>query len=296
VTGRTGTVTDRTGAVTLPPPPDRRRILLLPREGSPLPRSTLRAPGPFRISALLSLVLAGLLVLVVAAPDSSASETPERRLAAVGERLAMGSSHENLAAAATRTPLASTTGANAQGEDAQDGATDVTAEPAVDRTATFAQIGDLELRLPSHDVVVHGFHEGSSPSSVAMTPVGDQQRVLPSRGRPYPATSAVDIVLVDDEPVRSPVTGTVEVAERYALYGKHGDRRITIVPDDAPELRVVVLHVSGVGVEPGERVEAGETVIASSARRFPFRSQIDDVTAPESWPHVHYEVRRHEEG
>jgi murein DD-endopeptidase MepM/ murein hydrolase activator NlpD len=239
-----------------------------------------------------------LLVLVVAAPDSSASATAERTLAGVGERLAMGPSHQSLAAAATGTSPASTAVTNTEGEDAatQDRATDVAGERAVDRTATFALIGDLELRLPSHDVVVHGFHEGSSPSSVAMTPVGDEQRVLPSRGRPYPATSAVDIVLVDDEPVRSPVTGTVEVAERYALYGKHGDHRITIVPDDAPDLRVVVLHVSGVGVEPGERVDAGETVIASSARRFPFRSQIDDVTAPDAWPHVHYEVRRHEEG
>jgi murein DD-endopeptidase MepM/ murein hydrolase activator NlpD len=101
----------------------------------------------------------------------------------------------------------------------------------------------------------------------------------------------VDIVLVDDDPVRSPITGTVERSERYQLYGKHGDRRITIVPDDAPELRVVVLHVAGLRVEPGDRVDAGETVIATSARRFPFRSQIDDETAPDAWPHVHYEVR-----
>jgi murein DD-endopeptidase MepM/ murein hydrolase activator NlpD len=243
-------------------------------------------------------VLGAVLVLgLTAAPDEAAADA-ERALAMVGERLAMGAPVGGQAAVATTaaTPAApsgdrSATAAATE-ETPEDG--DTAAEgtdPAAAPTEVFAQVGDLALHLPSHEVIVHGFHEASNRTSFAMTPVGDGQRVLPSRGRPAPATSAVDIVLVDDEPVRSPVTGTVEVAESFHVYGEHPDRRIVLVPDDAPELRVVVLHVSGVAVEAGDRVEAGISVLAESARRFPFRSQIDDETAPDAWPHVHYEVR-----
>jgi hypothetical protein len=49
--------------------------------------------------------------------------------------------------------------------------------------------------------------------------------------------------------------------------------------------------VEGTHVEVGDRVEGGETVIARTARRFPFRSQVDKETAPEAWPHVHLEVK-----
>jgi hypothetical protein len=36
----------------------------------------------------------------------------------------------------------------------------------------------------------------------------------------------------------------------------------------------------------------GTTPLADGARRFPFRSQIDDLTAPDAWPHIHLEVKR----
>jgi murein DD-endopeptidase MepM/ murein hydrolase activator NlpD len=258
-------------------------------------------------------VLGALLVLGLTSPPDEVATDPEHALAMVGERLAMGARSGDGAVgvggqAPAAIPAASSgpeaAGAPAEAADGADAeaADGADAEPAdgagegeevdrADRTEVFAQVGDLALRLPSHAVVVHGFHEASNRTSFAMTPVGDEPRVLPSRGRPAPATSAVDIVLVDDEPVRSPITGTVEVAESFHVYGKHADRRIVLVPDDAPELRVVVLHVTGVAVTAGDRVEAGVSVLAESARRFPFRSQIDDETAPDAWPHVHYEVR-----
>jgi murein DD-endopeptidase MepM/ murein hydrolase activator NlpD len=249
------------------------------------------------LPALLTLVLGALLVLGLAAAPEEVATDAEQTLAMVGERLAMGArGGDGIASVGGHAPAATAAAwsgpeeddAGAQAADGPDAGEQV--DPA-DRTEVFAQIGDLALRLPSDAVVVHGFHEASNRTSFAMTPVGDEPRVLPSRGRPAPATSAVDIVLVDDEPVRSPVTGTVEVAESFHVYGKHPDRRIVLVPDDAPELRVVVLHVTGVAVTAGDRVEAGVSVLAESARRFPFRSQIDDETAPDAWPHVHYEVR-----
>jgi biotin carboxyl carrier protein len=164
------------------------------------------------------------------------------------------------------------------------------APPAPDRTGFFASVGSLGLHLPAHEVIVTGFHQASNPASLAMTPQSGH-RVLPSRGRGSPATSAVDIVLVDDQPVRSPVSGTVTHVESYSLYGRYPDRRIIIRPHDAPQARVVMLHVAGVRVEAGDQVEGGVTEIAGGARRFPFRSQVDAETRPHSWPHVHYEVK-----
>jgi biotin carboxyl carrier protein len=166
---------------------------------------------------------------------------------------------------------------------------DVPAGPV--RTEVFAQVDGLDLHAPSNALVLAGFHQASTPGSLAMDPVGDRVRVLPSRGRAYPRTSAVDLVLHDEEAVRAPVTGRVVKSEQYRLYNRYGDRRITIRPKGRSDLRVVVLHVEGTHVEVGDRVEGGETVIARTARRFPFRSQVDKETAPEAWPHVHLEVK-----
>jgi murein DD-endopeptidase MepM/ murein hydrolase activator NlpD len=328
VTGRRGSLPRRTGVVSLPLHFDRR--LASPRsrtKGRPLPRPALRSRASFRLPALLSLVLGALLVLVVTAPDRVPSDA-EHGLAMVGDRLAMGLPGDPSSPVGARsagatgvapsgTAAAASWGSSASAASDQPGgggsalgdgpgsttATDddapvderpVDAEPVDVRPEVFAQVEGLELRLPSPDVITHGFHQALSRASLAMEAVGDEQHLLPSRGRGTPATSAVDIVLVDDDPVRSPVTGTVERTERFHVYGEHPDRRIVIAPDDAPELRVVVLHVTGVEVAPGDRVEAGDTVLAAGARRFPFRSQVDDVTAPDAWPHVHLEVRRGE--
>lgn len=185
----------------------------------------------------------------------------------------------------------------APGEDAADveAVEEVEQEPApgeASRTEVFGRVDGLDLHRPSDELVLAGFHQASMPGSLAMDPVGDRTRVLPSRGRAYPRSSAVDLVLHDDEPVRAPVTGRVVASEQYRLYGRHGDRRITIRPKGRSDLRVVMLHVAVTHVEVGDRVEGGVTRIASTARRFPFRSQVDEQTAPHAWPHVHMEVKR----
>jgi hypothetical protein len=54
---------------------------------------------------------------------------------------------------------------------------------------------------------------------------------------------------------------------------------------------VKILHILGLEVSPGDRVEAGVTVIADHAHQLPFASQVDDIrTADPAWPHVHIEV------
>jgi hypothetical protein len=42
-------------------------------------------------------------------------------------------------------------------------------------------------------------------------------------------------------------------------------------------------------VQPGDRVVAGETVVAAAPRMLPIVSQVDEHSAT-GWPHVHIEV------
>lgn len=186
------------------------------------------------------------------------------------------------------------------------------AAPAVDVPRAFAAYDGLPLHLPNDDVVLVGFHEASFDDALEMAPRGEiamnenttkfsppaadpdgvRYVVLSSRGRVHPATSAVDVVLRDDVPVLSVVSGTVTDVRPYALYGKYADTRIEIRPEDRPDLRVVLIHVDGVRVKPGDTVRAGETLLANTANRFPFSSHIDRYSEPDRWPHVHIEIKR----
>jgi hypothetical protein len=187
----------------------------------------------------------------------------------------------------------------------------------IDRPRPIARIEGLTLLAPSSAVVVVGFHEAATVHALPLTPRGTltdnhnptryephpagvdggeavdgvDHLVMASRGRRPGPTSAVDVVLRDDEPVLSPVTGTVSDVRVYYLSGRHEDVRVEIVPDAAPHLRVVLVHVDGIRVGIGDRVTAGVTVLADTARGFPFASQIDRETEPDRWPHVHLEVQ-----
>lgn len=177
-------------------------------------------------------------------------------------------------------------------------------------TALFAGVQQVRLSLPAPEVVRIGYHEASFPNALELTPLGavaDNQNttkftagdpsdgpeylILSSRGRPNPATSAVDIVMPEGTPVSSVVSGEVSEVVPYLLYGRHQDTKIEIVPDGRPDLRVVMIHVDDVQVRPGDRVEAGRTVLAASANRFPFSSHIDRYAEGTPDPHVHIEVK-----
>ncbi len=137
-----------------------------------------------------------------------------------------------------------------------------------------------------------GFHEaghdGARPLAAEPTAVGPF--VLPSRGRPTGPTTSADVVVLPDAEVRAPVTGVVVAAEDYLLYCRHPDARLLLAPDGDPDLLLAVLHVTGLLVEPGDRVQAGVTPIAERATPLPFTSQIDRYGATPSWPHVHLEL------
>ena len=178
-------------------------------------------------------------------------------------------------------------------------------------TALVGRVGALRIYQVSPAPVYVGFHEAANARALPILPFGQlltnrnatryeptgdtvaglPYAVMHSRGRAAHPTSAVDIVLRDGDPVRAPVSGQVVSVRSILVEGRHPDLRIEIEPDAAPQLRVVVIHVDGVRVEPGDRVVAGETRMADTARRFSFFSQIDELTAPDRWPHVHLEVQ-----
>jgi hypothetical protein len=184
-------------------------------------------------------------------------------------------------------------------------------EVAVSTTPPLARLGDLELLLPVATPIVVGYHEAATISAVGVTPigrltedrnttrtdlpadapVGSPYLVLTSRGRSAGPTSAVDVVLEPDVAVLAPVTGRVADVRSYLLYGTHQDLRIELVPDARPDLRLVLIHLDGAEVAIGDRVTAGVTPIARTARLFPFSSHIDRETEPDRYPHVHMEVQ-----
>lgn len=196
------------------------------------------------------------------------------------------------------------------------------ADPLADPAATerdtvpapppvMAASDGFRLHVPGAAPVLVAYHEASRSESLPLVPLGtlrdnaNPTRFEPpaaeadglpydvqvSRGRFPGPTTAVDVVLPHDAPVLSPVTGTVVQVRDYALYGRHPDVRIEVVPDDAPERVVVLIHVEDPQVGVGQRVELGEP-LAARARLFPFSSIVDRATEPERYGHVHVEVKR----
>jgi murein DD-endopeptidase MepM/ murein hydrolase activator NlpD len=156
----------------------------------------------------------------------------------------------------------------------------------------FATIDQVVLVHPSAQVELVGFHEANHDGARQMEPTAEAARAieLESRQRGTGSRSAADIVVPPDAEIRSPVTGTVKRAGGYILYCEHDDDFAVIEPDARPGWEVKVLHIDGVQVQAGQRVEAGVTVLAPRSTPLPFASQVDDHTASPAWPHVHVEV------
>lgn len=156
----------------------------------------------------------------------------------------------------------------------------------------FAEVGDVVLHHPSRFVETIGFHESANDGAQQMEVLDGAAApyTMESRGRGNGSRTAADIAADPDEEIRSPVTGTVLRAGTYVLYCRHSDDFAVIEPDDRPGWEVKVLHIENVRVRAGDRVVAGETVLADGPRRLPFGSQVDAGTSSPSWPHVHIEV------
>lgn len=157
----------------------------------------------------------------------------------------------------------------------------------------FAVVGGVTLVHPSSRVERVGFHQSNHegarqleplPSAVAPVTMEARERLAASR-------TAADVVIDPVVEVRAPVTGTVKRAGTYVLYCEYSDDYAVIEPDARPGWEVKILHIDRVRVGTGDRVVAGETVIARGPTPLPFESQVDELTtASTAWPHVHIEV------
>jgi murein DD-endopeptidase MepM/ murein hydrolase activator NlpD len=156
----------------------------------------------------------------------------------------------------------------------------------------YATVGSITLHHPSNRVEAIGFHQSGHDGAQAQTALPTSVRwfVQDSRGRDTDRQGAADIVVEPGREIRSPVTGTVVEAGTYALYCDNVDEFVVIEPDARPGWQVKVLHIEGVTVVAGQRVEAGATRLAAHARVLPFPSQVEDDTGLPAWPHVHVEV------
>lgn len=157
----------------------------------------------------------------------------------------------------------------------------------------YAAVGGITLHHPASRVERVGFHqsnhEGAQTQEILPTAVAPV--TLESRERLTAERTAADIVVDPAVELRSPVSGVVKRAGTYVLYCKYSDDYLVIAPDARPEWEVKLLHISGVQVRAGDRVEAGVTVVAPHATQLPFESQVDEArTVDPAWPHVHVEV------
>ena len=159
--------------------------------------------------------------------------------------------------------------------------------------APFAVTHGVTLVHPADRVERVAFHQSNHDGARELQPLDTAVNpfILESRERDTPPTTATDIVVDPEGAIRSPVTGTVKRAGGYTLYCKYRDDYVVIAPDAAPHLEVKLLHIDGVQVRAGQRVIAGETLLAPRPTPLPFESQVDEVaTAAPAWPHVHLEV------
>ena len=156
----------------------------------------------------------------------------------------------------------------------------------------FAQVGALVLRHPSSRVERVGFHESNNDGAQVMEPLPTAAApiVLESRERGTGPRTAADIVSDPEVEIRAPVTGRVLRSGTYVLYCEYSDDFAVIEPDARPGWEVKLLHIDRVRVRPGDRVTAGETVVAARPTKLPFPSQVDETTAQPPWPHVQIEV------
>lgn len=221
-----------------------------------------------------------------------------------------------VAAGARTAPMAAAVAALPQASDANRPALPAGSDPLppdvtlweVSRNPVFASVRGLRLMVPHSDPVIVAFHEASKPEALALGPVGHLiandnpsefkpgpdrpgpgYRVLSSRGRGRPATSAVDIVVPKRALIAAPVSGRVAEVRQYPLYGRTLDWRVAIEPAGHPGFHVVLIHLEQPRVAVGDKVVAGQTAVAV-VRQLGFTSQVDYVTN-QHLPHTHIEVK-----
>lgn len=158
------------------------------------------------------------------------------------------------------------------------------------RPVVMADVVGLLVYRPARSIQGVGYHESLFSTAAAMAPRGDGFAVMSSRGRGTPSTSAADVVMTSTEKALAPVSGRVVSVTPYRLYcGSENDVRILIKPRGHPDVRVMVIHVTGVRVHPGQKVSYAYTVLGTARSFTSFTDQVDRYFSG-GYPHVHVEV------
>ena len=159
--------------------------------------------------------------------------------------------------------------------------------------APFATVGGVTLVHPAARVERVGFHQANHDGARQLEAVAGAAApvTLEDRERGTGTQTAADVVVDPEAEIRSPVTGRVLRGGGYILYCRLSDDYVVIEPDEHKGWEVKILHIDGLQVRPGDRVTAGQTVLAPRATQLPFESQVDEFrTAEPAWPHVHIEI------
>ena len=158
----------------------------------------------------------------------------------------------------------------------------------------YATAIGITLHHPAARVEHVGFHQSNHDGARDQEPLPTAARPMVMESRSNRVTSprsAADIVVEPGTEIRSPISGTVKRGGPYVLYCDNRDEFLVLEPDGFPGIEVKLLHIVGLQVAAGQRVEAGVTVVALHANQLPFESQVDESrTADPAWPHVHLEV------
>lgn len=195
-------------------------------------------------------------------------------------------------------------------------------------TPLFASYRSLRLRLlvRPEDMTRIAYHQASGSTALAITSLLPDAEAAPAqRTAEAPATDAAEVYSAEQDdatvlrgnvlrlwrsgrhgfpdtaadigadpgtPVYAPVSGKIIAVRAYRLYERWPDFEVHIQPDGWPEVDAVLIHVSGVVVRRGDRVEAGTTRVAS-VRKLSDRvnNQLAGYT-DNGGDHVHLQLNR----
>jgi len=158
------------------------------------------------------------------------------------------------------------------------------ATPAAEQIV-IAHVGDVPIVLPvpGEATTAIAYHPAGTPEAVALSPQGEcvsgggigrrladifksgggvQYYLIESEGGDtLAATAGLSVGAAPGSSIVSPVDGVVTAVKEYDLLGRHRDVQVDIRLASDPTLLLVLTHVAGVRVEPGEQVVAGETLV-----------------------------------
>ncbi len=130
----------------------------------------------------------------------------------------------------------------------------------------IARAGLVELKLPVDQtrITAIAFHASNNPTSVELQPIGNlEYHTSPRDGRPGPERAAVDIGAPAGTLVYSPVDAIVVGVSDWVLRGKVQGYQVSLEPQNAGDVLVVVTHIGPHAGSPvpsvGQAVRAGLT-------------------------------------